>query len=101
MDAGTKANLVVVFRGETTDDQIMEFHRSVTGSPSQTGSGYRDLPGIMTAVRIQIQGHEAEAYVYKPDITQEQKALIETRIRASPIVQQTFTDVVPNSVELF
>ena len=81
-----------------TSDKILDFHRTVTGIPNANSSGYADLPGIMTGVRVLVNGYEGESINFKPDTTDEQKAFVKKRVVESPLIYKVYENVVPNEI---
>jgi hypothetical protein len=81
MSPDVGGNLVFFFKKGTTSDEIFQFGRTVTGIPNpNNNTGFSDLPGIMTGVRIIVSGFEGESINFKPNATEEQKAFIKRRI---------------------
>ena len=97
MSPDVHADLVYFFKKGTTDDQILEFQRTVTGIPNGN-SGFSDLPGIMSGVRIIINGFDGEALNFQPDATAEQKAFVKKRVLESPLIYKVYENVVPNRI---
>jgi hypothetical protein len=99
MSPDVNGNLVFFFKKGTSSDEIFEFQRTVVGIPNQNGSGYSSLPGIMSGVRIIINGFEGESINFKPNATEEQKAFVKKRVLESPIVYKVYEDVVPSKIK--
>lgn len=99
MSPDVKAELVFFFKKGTDWKEILEFQRTVTGIPNQNGSGFSDLPGIMTGVKIDINGFEGEAINYQPSATEEQKAFVKKRVSESPLVYRVYENVIPNQIK--
>jgi hypothetical protein len=97
MSPDVHADLVYFFKRGTTDDQIFDFGRTVTGIPNGN-SGFSDLPGIMTGVRVTISGFVGEAINFQPDATAEQKAFVKKRVLDSPLIYKVYENVVPNRI---
>ncbi len=94
MSPDVHANLVFFFKKGTTDEEIFEFGRAVTGIPNGK-SGFSDLPGIMTGVKVIIDGFDGEAINFKPDATEDQKAFVKKRVSESPLICKVYENVVP------
>lgn len=99
MSPDVNAKLVFFFKKGTTSDEILEFHRTVTGIPAQSNSGFSDLPGIMTSVRIIVSDFEGEAINFQPSATEEEKAFIRKRVSESPLVYKVYENIVPNEIK--
>ncbi len=71
-----------------------------TGIPNpNNNTGFADLPGIMTGARIIVNGFEGESINFKPNATEEQKALIKKRVSESPLIYKVYENVVPNQIK--
>jgi len=100
MSPDVGGELVFFFKKGATSDEIFEFGRTVTGIPSpNSNTGFSDLPGIMTGVRIIVSGYEGESINFKPDATEEQKAFVKKRMSESPLVYKVYENVVPNQIK--
>jgi hypothetical protein len=100
MSPDVGGNLVFFFKKGTTSDEIFQFGRTVTGIPNpNNNTGFSDLPGIMTGVRIIVSGFEGESINFKPNATEEQKAFIKRRISESPLIYKVYENVVPNLIK--
>jgi hypothetical protein len=97
MSPDVHADLVYFFKKGTTDDQIFEFGRTTVGIPNGS-SGESFLPGIMTTVRITVNGFVGEALNFKPNATAEQKAFVKKRVSESPLIYKIYENVVPNQI---
>lgn len=98
MSPDVPAELVFFFKKETTWKEILEFQRTVTGIPNPNGTGFSDLPGIMSGVKIDRDGFEGEAINFQPDATDEEKAFVKKRVSESPLVYKIYENVVPNQI---
>ena len=94
MSPDVGADLVFFFKKDTNSNEIMEFERTVTGIPHGK-SGFADLPGIMTGVAIRINGFDGEAIQFKPNATDEEKALVKKRVSESPLIYKVYENVIP------
>lgn len=84
-----EVNNIVVFKEGTTNEQINDFWQTVMSSNRDDGRGYSHLPGVQTMTRIQAQnGREAITFSFFPDATEEQKQLVFTNVKSSPLVYQ-------------
>ena len=100
MSPDVNGNLVVFFKKETTSDEIFEFGRTVIGIPSpNSNTGYSSHPGMMTVVRVIVNGFEGESINFKPNATEEQRAFVKKRILESPIVYKVYENVVPSRIK--
>lgn len=98
MSPDVKGNIVFFFKKGTTSDEILEFHRTVTGTPTSSSSGFSDLPGIMTSVRVIVNGFEGESINFQPSATEEEKAFVKKRVSESPLIYKVYENVVPNEI---
>lgn len=98
MGPDVKANLVVFFKKEATWKEILDFQTSVIGTPDETGTGFESLPGMMSVVRVEIDGFEGVAINFKPSATDEQRSFVLQRIRDSQIVYKTYINRIPNEI---
>jgi len=100
MSPDVNGNLVVFFKKETTSDEIFEFARTVVGIPNpNNNTGHASLPGMMTKVRIIVNGYEGESINFKPNATEEQRAFVKKRVLESPIVYKVYENVVPSKIK--
>lgn len=97
MGPDVHADLVYFFKKETTDDQIFEFDRTVTGVPDGN-SGHSFLPGMESVVRVSINGYVGYALNFQPDATAEQKSLVKRRVSESPLVYKVYENVIPSGI---
>ena len=87
MSPEAPAELVVFFQEETDWKQILEFDRTVLAAP-----------GIMTVVKVELDGYEGEAINFQPDATEDEKALLKKRVLESPLVYKIYENVIPNEI---
>ena len=100
MSPAVGGELVFFFKKGTTSDEIFQFGRTVTGIPNpNNNTGFADLPGIMTGVRIIVNGFEGESINFQPDATEEQKAFVKKRVVESPLIYKVYENVVPNEIK--
>ena len=98
MGPDERADLVLFFKKGTDWKEILEFNRSVIGIPNESGSGFQSLPGMMSAIKIQIYGFEGEAINFKPNATDEEKTFLKKRVEASPLVYKVYENVIPEAI---
>ena len=95
---GVKADLVVFFKSDATDDQIYKFVTATISDPKD--GGYWPLPGIRTTLSLRaIDGHQGEAITFFPEATEAQRRYARSRIDSSPIVFKVMEDVVPSDIK--
>lgn len=94
-----KAELVYFFIKEVSPTEVNEFQRTVTGIPSENGTGYSSLPGVMSEVMFYKGDFRGEAIRFKPNATDEEKALVKERILGSPLILKVYENVVPNEID--
>lgn len=99
MSPDVHAEVVLFFKKGTTSDEIFEFQRTVIGIPNANSSGYSSLPGMMSVVKVEVNGFEGEAINFKPNATEEQKAFVKKRVTESPVVYKVYENVVPNEIK--
>jgi hypothetical protein len=99
MSPDVNGNLVFFFKKGTSSDEILEFGRTVTGIPTPNSSGFSDLPGIMSGVRVIVNDFEGESINFKPNATEEQRAFVKKRVLESPIVYKVYENVVPSKIK--
>ena len=97
MGPDVHADLVYFFKKGTTDDQIFEFGRTVVGIPNGN-SGHSFLPGMVSVVRVVINGFDGEAINFQPDATAEQKAFVKKRVLDSPLIYKIYENLIPNRI---
>lgn len=98
MGPDVRSELVYFFKKGTDWKEILEFNRTVISDPAPNGTGFSSLPGIMTVVKIEIQGYEGGAINFQPDSTDDEKALVKRRVSDSKIVFRHFENVIPNEI---
>jgi len=100
MSPDVGGNLVFFFKKGTTSDEIFQFGRTVTGIPNpNNNTGFSNLPGIMTGVRIIVSGFDGESINFQPDDTEEEKAFIKKRISESPLIYKVYENVLPSLIK--
>src|SRR5687768_5121637 len=67
MSPDVRAELVFFFRRGTDWKEIFEFNRTVIAVPAPNGTGFSSLPGMMSVVKIEVNGYEGEAINFKPN----------------------------------
>ena len=87
MSPEAPAELVVFFKKETDWKQILEFDRTVLAAP-----------GIMTVVKVDLDGFEGKAINFQPDATKEEKGFLKKRVLESPLVYKIYENVIPNEI---
>jgi hypothetical protein len=96
-----KANVVIVFKLDVTDEQVEGFRRNVLQITTSNESERKYLPGIRQYLRVlPIQKHNAVALTFHEDITQPLREEIMKRAKSSPLVYKVFEDVAPADVVL-
>lgn len=98
MGPNERADLVLFFKKGTDWKEILEFNRSVIGIPNENGSGFQSLPGMMSAIKIQIYGFEGEAINFKPNASDEEKSFLKKRVVESPLVYRVYENVIPEAI---
>lgn len=98
MSPDVRAELVFFFKEGTDWEEILEFNRTVIGIPARNGTGYSSLPGMMTTVKIEINGYEGEAINFQPNATEEEKAFVKKRVKESPLIYRIYENVVPDEI---
>ncbi len=98
MSPDVNGSFVFFFKKETTSDEILEFHRTVTGTPFGS-SGFSNLPGIMTGVKIRLNGFEGETINFQPNATEAEKAFVKKRVSESPLVYKVYENVIPSQIK--
>ena len=98
MSPDARAELVLFFKRETDWKEILEFNRTVIGNPAPNGNGFSSLPGMMSVVKIDIDGFEGEAINFQPDASDEEKAFVRKRVLDSPLVYKIYENVVPSEI---
>ena len=100
MSPDVGAELVFFFKKGTTSDEIFQFGRTIIGIPNpNNNTGYSSLPGMMTVVRVIVNGYEGEAINFQPDATKEQKAFVKKRVSESPLVYKVYENIVPDEIK--
>ena len=95
---GVKADLVVFFKAEATDDQIYTFAKETISTPKR--GGYWPLAGIRDTLYIlPIDGHQGYAVTFLPEATEEQRKYVRSRVDASPIVYKVIENVAPANIK--
>lgn len=96
-----KASLVIVFKSDTTDEQVEAFWRNVLQVLDQSGRGHRFREGISSTLNVSpIDGHQALAVQFQEDATQAQREEIKARIKRTPLVYKLFENIAPTDVKL-
>jgi hypothetical protein len=94
------ANLLIFFKLDATDDQIMYFWDEVLGTPRKDGRGINHKPGINgVTASVSVDGHRSVTVSFWPTATSEEKSRVVRDVMASPIVFKVLTDTVPSSVK--
>lgn len=96
-----KADLVIYFNAEVTDEQIDEFWRETLSKPHPEGRGYdhRDGVGDISRVFPPVQGHEGIAVNFFANATQAQREEVKADVMSSPLVYRVLENVAPKDVK--
>ncbi|MEQ1607089.1 MAG: hypothetical protein ABL999_19665 [Pyrinomonadaceae bacterium] len=100
MGPNVQAGLVFFFKKGTGWKEILEFHRTTIGipDPRPNSSGHSLLPGMMSIVKIDLDGFEGEAINFQPDASDEEKAFVKKRVLDSLLVYKIYENVVPSEI---
>lgn len=98
MSPDVRAELVLFFKKGTDWKEILEFQRTVIGIPAPNGTGYSSLPGMMSVVKIDVDGFEGEAINFQPSATDEEIEFVKQRVSESPLVYKVYENVIPNEI---
>jgi hypothetical protein len=94
-----KANVVVLFRDDASDQAIYDFVTNAVATP-HPGGGSQHLPGMQSLLRVRVGTHDGYAIGLRSDITPAEWRFIDQRIKSSPIVWRTFNNTAPNDIVL-
>ena len=94
---GVKADLVVFFKTEATDDQIYTFATHTIADP--TDRGYQSLPGMSTVLLVSVDGHQGYAVSFFPEATEAQRKYVRSRIDGSPLVFKVVENIAPKDIK--
>ena len=93
-----RANLIVFFRADVTDQEIEMFWNTVVSNPVP-GKGFQLQEGISGIYRGNtIQGHASLVMYFWDTASPEQRDNVIERIRGSPLVYKVLEDTIPNEV---
>ncbi len=96
-----KANLVIIFKSDVTDDQVENFRRDVLQVTTPNEGERKYISGIRQYLRVlPIEKHNAIALTFHEDITQPQREEIMRRVKSSPLIHKVFEDIAPADVKL-
>jgi ketosteroid isomerase-like protein len=96
-----KANVVIVFKPDVTDEQVEVFRRNVLQITASNEGERKYLSGIRQYLRVlPIQKHNAVALTFHEDLTQPQREEIMKGVKSSPLVYKVFEDIAPADVKL-
>jgi hypothetical protein len=94
------ANLVIIYKKETTDEQIGYFWENVLGHKRPDTPGYELLPAIGLIVKDDnIPGYKATAINYHSDAPQWQRDEVKRAALSSPIVYKILENVAPSKIK--
>ena len=96
-----KADLVIYFNTEVTDEQISTFWKETLSTQHPSGRGTYPRDGISEVITVfpPLQGHEAVAVRFFQDATQSQREEIKTVVKSSPLVYKVLENVAPADVK--
>jgi hypothetical protein len=94
------ADLVIVYRKETTDEQIEDFLNNVLAHRRPDVRGHEFLPAIgLVARESDIPGYKATDIKYRSDAPQWQRDEVKRAALSSPIVYKVLEDVAPSKIK--
>jgi len=95
-----RADLLIIYKKDATNDQIEYFLNNVLAHPRADGRGYELLPAIgLRSREPDILGHEATIIAYFPYATPQQKEDVKRAASSSSIVYKVLEGVVPSHVK--
>jgi hypothetical protein len=97
---GVRADLLIYFKTNATDDEISLFNKDVLSRPAPDGRGYNNPPGVRTVLRLrEVQGHEGVAITFFPAATREQRESLKQSVQSSSLVYKILDNEVPANVK--
>ena len=96
-----KADLLIYFNTEVTDEQISTFWNETLSKPHPSGRGTYPRDGVSEIVAVfpPLEEHEAIAVRLFPNATQGQREEIKAAVTSSPIVYRVLENVAPSEVK--
>lgn len=92
--------LIIVFKKQTSQEQIEQFNREILSKPHPEGKGEYSADGTCVFTRPpEIQGYDIVQIRFCPDSTDEQQAQLKANVLASPFVYKVFDDVKPSEIK--
>lgn len=95
-----RADLLIYFKADVSDEQISRFWNETLSIPLKGGTWPRDGIRSISIVGVgPVQGHTGIAVMFHADATQAQREEIKSRIKSSPIVYKVFENIAPGDVK--
>lgn len=98
MGPDVSADIVYLFKENVSWDEILEFERSVVGTPQESPTRFMSHPSIMSMVAVRVRGHESHAVNFKPRATDDEKADYKRRVIESPLIYAVYENVIPSRI---
>jgi ketosteroid isomerase-like protein len=96
-----KADIVILFRSGTTDQQIEDFLHSVLQRPNPYGAGYKNQPAVRGILRVPaIEGFQALEVTFHDDAIRAEKDEIKSKTKSASSVYAILDDIAPRDVKL-
>ena len=100
MGSDMPKGLVIVFKKQTSQDQIEQFNREILSKPHPEGKGYYSADGMCLFTRPPgVQGYDMVQIRFCQNSTEEQQAQLKADVLASPLVYKVFDDVKPSEIK--
>jgi hypothetical protein len=95
------ADLLIVLRGDVTDEEREQVHRDVLdGAPIDGRPGTPLADGVRLVMASQVEDRDAIVVGFHPDATPEQRATVRRAAEAHPAVDRVLVGVAPAEVQL-
>lgn len=92
--------LVILFKKQTSAEQIEQFNLEVLNKPHPEGKGHYLADGLCLFTRPpSIQGYEDVEVRFCKSATEEQQAQLKAKVLSSPLVYKVFDDIRPSEVK--
>ena len=99
IEPGVEANYAVLFNISAEPARINDFIENILSTPDPRG-GHSFRPGLQSLTAVSVEEHAGYSLQWDGTAAATDITNLKNRIKASPIVWQTFENIAPSNIKL-